>query len=215
MSVLLALTAVLILIIADMIWTRKPEKAVKPVLIRKFYHPGHTWMRVTEDGDVLVGVDEFTQSLLGTIEAVELPRLLKRVDQGSPAWKIRHGNRTLPMVSPVSGRVVQKNEAVLHNPALVNSSPYRDGWLLRIHPKALPSQTRNLISGKWVHQWEELVRGQLHRFFSGTPVLMYQDGGIMVAGLADRCSDEEWARLGREFFMVDGTTEKQTTETMS
>ncbi len=203
MSALLAVATAIVLIIWGMVRKHKAAEAVKPVFVRRYIHPGHTWMRVTEDGDVLVGVDDFAQSLIGTIDAVELPRLLKRLDQGGVAWRIRHHQRVVPMVSPVSGRVIERNEMVLRDPMLINTSPYGDGWLLRVRPKRLRVQLNNLFEGKNAHHWIELARMQLNRLFSGTPALMYQDGGVMLHDLTDRCSDEEWKNVAREFFLAD------------
>ncbi len=206
MSIILAVTAALLLVLADLIATRRVHREGTEALARKFFHPGHTWMRVTEDGDVLVGIDQFAQSLIGTVDGIELPRLLRSVRQGSVAVTVRHGKRVARFVSPISGRIVGKNEMVMHSPSLVNTSPYQDGWLLRIHPKSLPAQMNNLMGGKTVHQWQELAMSRLHQFFSGTPALLFQDGGVLSSDLAERCSDEEWRRLTREFFLNDGTT---------
>lgn len=204
MSVLLALTTVITLLLVDHFRRSRQTKTTEmPVLVKRYVHPGHSWVRETEDGDVLVGLDDFAQSLIGSIDGVELPRLLRKVEQGGAAWRVRHGSRSVPIVSPVSGRVIEKNEMVLTNPSLVNSSPYGDGWLLRIRPTRLSSQLHNLLTGKQSQQWLDAVRAQLGRFFSGTPALMYQDGGVLVTDLADRCSDEEWNRLVKEFFLVD------------
>ncbi|HXX63536.1 MAG TPA: glycine cleavage system protein H [Bacteroidota bacterium] len=207
MSIILAVTAAIIaLLIGRFRYAGHSKKVERPVLVRRYIHPGHAWVRETEDGDVLVGIDEFAQALIGTIDSVELPRLLKKVEQGSVAWRLRHGLRTVPIVAPVSGRVIEKNEMVLNNPSLVNRAPYGDGWLLRIKPRRLPSQLRNLLTGKSAQQWTDAVRSQLIAFFSGTPALMYQDGGVLLTDLSDRCSDEEWERLVREFFLVEKST---------
>lgn len=204
MSFLLALTTVIVLLLAGTYRkSRQMKTSERPVLVKRYMHPGHAWVRETEDGDVLVGLDEFAQSLIGSVDGVELPRLLRKVEQGGVAWKVRHGTRVVPIVSPVSGRVIEKNEMVLTDPSLVNSSPYGDGWLLRVRPARLPAQLHNLLTGKPAQQWLDAVRAQLGRFFSGTPALMYQDGGVMVKNLADRCSDDEWNRLVKEFFLVD------------
>jgi hypothetical protein len=47
------------------------------------------------------------------------------------------------------------------------------------------------------------VRAHLNRFFSVTPALMYQDGGVMVSNLSERCSDEEWKGVAKEFFLTE------------
>lgn len=207
MSLLLAVTAFVVFFLIDGIRRSRrrpvPETAV---LIRRYVHPGHAWVRETEDGDVLVGIDDFAQSVIGTVEGVELPRLLRRVEQGTVAWMIRHGERAVPMVSPVTGRVIEKNEMVLRNPGLVNTLPYADGWLIRVRPRKLPGQLHNLLTGRAAQQWIDGVRSRLGGFFSGTPALLYQDGGVMMNNLADRCSDPEWRRLVKEFFLTDETS---------
>jgi glycine cleavage system H protein len=202
MSVLLALTAVVLLIAWSMIRGKKPQKAAPPVLIQRYVHAGHAWLRMTEDGDVLVGIDDFAQSVIGTIEEVRLPRLLGRLKQGNTGWFVRHGRRVIPIVSPVTGRVIQKNEMAMHNPALLNSSPYGDGWVLRVRPRKLSPQLSNLFFGRVAMQWQDLARAQLARMFSATPALLLQDGGLMLHDLADRCSDAEWRAIEREVFLA-------------
>lgn len=207
MSIVLALSsAIILLLIGRFRYSRHARSIEPPVLVRRYIHPGHAWVRETEDGDVLVGIDDFAQSLIGTVESVELPHLLKKVEQGTVAWRIRHGGRVVPIIAPVSGRVIEKNEMVLTNPALVNRAPYGDGWLLRVKPRRLDAQLHNLLTGKSAQQWLDAVRAQLGSFFSGTPALMYQDGGVILTDLSDRCSDEEWEKLVREFFLTDQPT---------
>jgi glycine cleavage system H protein len=209
MSVILALTALLVLILVDQIRrSRQPRAAEAPVLVKRYVHPGHAWARETGEGDVLVGIDDFAQSILGSVDRVELPRLLRRVKQGTVAWRIGHGTRVIPIVSPVSGRVIEKNEMVLRDPSLVNAAPYGDGWLIRVRPRKLSDQLHNLLTGRPAQQWLDAARARLGRFFSGTPALMYQDGGVLVRDLAERCSDDEWSRLVNEFFLVDEHTTK-------
>lgn len=203
MSVILALVAAAALIIIGMFRARKMQTHVPPVLVQRYTHPGHGWARMTEDGDVLVGMDDFAQSLIGSIDEVRLPRLLRRVTQGAVAWQVWHGHRLVPMVSPVTGRVIEKNEMLFLNPSLINTSPYGNGWLFKVRPKKLPPQLHNLFTGKAAQLWQDSVKTRLIGFFSGTPALMYQDGGVLLKDLADRCSDEEWQDIAREFFLAD------------
>jgi glycine cleavage system H protein len=203
MSVILALTATLLLIAWSMLRSRKAPTTVTPALIQRYVHAGHSWLRLTEDGDVLVGIDDFAQSVIGSVDEVRLPRMLSRLTQGKTGWSVRHGNRVVPIVSPVTGRIIQKNEMAMHNPSLLNSSPYGDGWLLRIRPSKLPLQLPNMFTGRLAAQWQDLARAQIARIFTGTPALMFQDGGVMLHNLAERCSDAEWRTVEREVFLAE------------
>jgi len=203
MSAILALVTAIVIISIALMRSRKPKKVAEPVLVKRYVHPGHGWIRMTNDGYAVVGMDDFSQSLLGKINQVQLPRMLKHLDQGSAAWEVWHGNRHLRMVSPVSGWVVEKNEAVLQDPSLINNSPYGEGWLFKVKPSKLSSQLHNLLTGRAVHQWQDVVTSQFRRFFSTTPALMMQDGGVLLDGLADRCSDEEWNAIANEFFLTE------------
>jgi glycine cleavage system H protein len=203
MSVLLAIATACVLIIWNISRKTRTRSISKPVFVQRYVHPGHMWMRLTDDGDVLVGIDEFAQSLIGTIESVALPSLLKRVEQGQVALTVQHGNRTVPLLSPVSGRVTEKNEMVLTNPSLVNSSPYGDGWLFRVRPQKLSIQLNNLFVGRATQQLLSQAKAHLAQMFSGSTVLMYQDGGAFVPNFADKISDSEWNMLAKEFLLVD------------
>jgi glycine cleavage system H lipoate-binding protein len=204
MSLILALTVATIIILIRLMQKETRKEEPKPVLVKRYVHPGHTWMKLTQDGDVVVGIDEFGQSVIGVIEEVRLPGLLRRVRQGETAWTVKHGHRVVPMRSPVTGRVIEKNEMVLHKPSLVNTSPYGDGWLFKVRPRKVQSQLSNLFTGRAATQWQDIERAELARFFSGTPALMLQEGGVLLENLADRCSNEEWSSLAKRFFHVDG-----------
>jgi glycine cleavage system H protein len=203
MSLILAVTVATIIVLIQLLRKDKPAKATRPVLVKRYVHPGHAWMKVTQDGDVVVGIDEFSQSVIGSVDAVELPRLLRKVRQGEVGWKVKHGSRVVPMRSPVSGRVVEKNEMVQNNPSLVNSSPYGDGWLFKVRPGKLNIQLSNLFTGHAAARWQDMQRSELARFFSGTPALMFQEGGVLLHNLANKCSEKEWNEITRQFFQVE------------
>ncbi len=203
MSLILAITAATIIILTRIMMKEKPKAGVEPVLVERFVHPGHSWMKLNRDGDVIVGIDNLGQSVIGTVDEVKLPRLFRRVRQGEVGWMVKHGDRTVPMRSPVSGRVIEKNEMVLNNPALINSSPYGDGWLFKVRPQKLGFQLNNLFAGRAATKWQDMEKAELSLFFSGTPALMFQEGGVLLQNLADKCSDDEWCAITRKFFLVD------------
>lgn len=203
MSLILALVVATVIVLIRVMQKEKPKETAKPVLVKRYVHPGHGWLRLTPDGDVIVGLDEFGQSLIGSVDEVKLPRLLHRVRQGDVGWTVRHGQRLVPMRSPVTGRVIEKNEMVINKPSLVNSAPYGDGWLLRIRPSKVDLQLHNLFTGRTASKWQDAERAELASFFSGTPALMYQEGGVLMQNLSDKCSDDEWRTIAKRFFQAD------------
>ncbi len=198
MTTVLGILSAVLVIIWGMF--RKKPAETKPVFVPRYIHPGHTWTRMTEDGDVLVGIDDFAQTVLGKVDGLKLPRLLHFARQGQPVLRVAHGKRSVQFVSPLSGRVIEKNEMVLNNPSIINSAPYGDGWLIRIRPGRFEIESHNLFTGKTAQQFIEQAKEQLVRLFSGTPALMYQDGGVIIKDLSDRLSDDEWNLMVREFF---------------
>jgi glycine cleavage system H protein len=201
MSIILALLAAIVIVAVSSLRARRSAPAAPPVLVKRYTHHGHAWARETDDGAVLVGVDDFAQSLLGPVDTVRFPRLLRHVRQGEPAFTVGHGAREITFVSPVTGWVVMTNDMVRANPGLLNDAPYGDGWIFRVHPVKLAGQLNNLLSGREASQWLDATRAKLAAFFSTTPALMYQDGGTLMQGLADRCSDDEWRAITKEFFL--------------
>lgn len=201
MSTILGILSAILVIVWGL-FRKKPAPA-KQVFIPRYVHPGHTWTRMTDDGDVLIGIDDFAQTVLGRVDSLKLPRLLRFARQGQPLLQLSHGKRSVPFVSPLSGRVIEKNEMVLNNPSLINSAPYGDGWLVRIRPGRFAIESHNLFTGKTAQQFTEQAKEHLVRLFSRTPALMYQDGGVIIKDLSDRLSDDEWNLMVQEMFLVD------------
>ena len=98
------------------------------------YSKEHEWALVEDAGTVLVGISEFAQAELGDVVYVELPKAGERVKAGGQIGEIESVKAVSDLFSPVSGEIVEVNDAVKAKPELVNDSPYEKGWLLRIKP---------------------------------------------------------------------------------
>ncbi len=108
------------------------------------YSKEHEWVR--EDGDVAtIGITEFAQDQLGDIVFVELPEKGANVRQYSSLGVVESVKAASDIYAPVSGEVVERNVKVIETPELVNSSPYADGWLLRVR-LADKAEVRELLS---------------------------------------------------------------------
>ena len=95
------------------------------------YTSSHEWIRDEGDGTVTVGITEHAQELLGDLVFVELPEVGAELIQMEPFGAIEAVKAASDLYSPVSGEVVAVNEAINDDPAVVNRSPYEEGWMVR------------------------------------------------------------------------------------
>ena len=108
------------------------------------YAETHEWIRV--DGETAtVGITDHAQNELTDIVYVDPPKIGATVTAGQPAAVVESVKAASDIYSPADGEVIEVNESLASGPALVNTSPYGDGWLYRIR-LANPSQLDALKS---------------------------------------------------------------------
>ena len=96
------------------------------------YSEEHEWVRVESDGIAAVGITEFAAGELGDVVFVELPELDSEVTQFGQFGEVESVKAVSELYSPVSGKVVERNESVVEKPELVNESPFESGWLVKV-----------------------------------------------------------------------------------
>lgn len=96
------------------------------------YTPEHEWVRRTGDDTVRVGITDFAQSSLGDVVYVQLPDVGTKVAAGESFGEVESTKSVSDLYAPISATVVAINDALEGNPALINSEPYGDGWLLEL-----------------------------------------------------------------------------------
>jgi glycine cleavage system H lipoate-binding protein len=119
------------------------------------HHRSHTWVRVERDGNVRMGLDDFAQWLLGSVQDVRLPGPGEAVFESVPACEICLNAGLVGVLAPVSGRVIAINNRLLEQPGLINESPYTDGWLIMVEPSDLPCDMASLLYGEEAIRWIE------------------------------------------------------------
>lgn len=95
------------------------------------YAKSHEWVRVSGD-TATVGITDHAQAELTDIVFVELPAAGRKVKAGEACAVVESVKTASDIYSPVSGEIVEINQAVVDNPALVNSEPDRGGWFYKI-----------------------------------------------------------------------------------
>ena len=102
------------------------------------YTARHVWAR--KDGDTLViGITDFAQDQLGEILFVDLPDAGASFGADDEFGTVESLKTVSSLYMPVSGEVVERNEALEGKPTLVNLNCYADGWMLRIRPTETPA----------------------------------------------------------------------------
>ena len=96
------------------------------------YTNDHEWLRREDDGTVSVGITEHAAQALGDLVYVELPEEGQDVEAGGEMAVVESVKAASDVYAPVTGTVTTVNSAVSENPALVNSDPYGQGWLLEL-----------------------------------------------------------------------------------
>ncbi|MBB4639360.1 glycine cleavage system protein GcvH [Longimicrobium terrae] len=110
------------------------------------YTREHEYLRPVEgqDGVFAVGITEYAQDQLGDIVFVELPKAGSSYDAMAPFGTIEAVKAVSELFMPLQGEVVESNGALDGNPALVNSDPYGEGWMIKIR-LADPSAVDGLL----------------------------------------------------------------------
>ena len=98
------------------------------------YTKEHEWISI-ENNIAIVGISDYAQSELGDIVFVEMPNIDDVFDKNDVFGTIEAVKTLADLFLPVSGKIVEINESLESNPELVNSSPYNDGWLVKIEVK--------------------------------------------------------------------------------
>ena len=94
----------------------------------------HEWARLEIDGNVTVGISEYAQDLLGDIVFVELPEIGSAINQGDEVAVVESVKAASEVYSPVGGKILEVNNKLEDSPEIVNSSPYEEGWFIKIKP---------------------------------------------------------------------------------
>ncbi|MEA2622720.1 MAG: glycine cleavage system protein [Chloroflexota bacterium] len=95
------------------------------------YTKDHEWLR-REGDEGVIGITAYAADELGDIVFVELPGVGKRLEKSASFGVIESVKTASDLYAPVAGEVVAVNDALTGSPELVNSDPYRDGWMLRV-----------------------------------------------------------------------------------
>ncbi len=97
----------------------------------RYFTDEHEWIDV-DGGNATVGITDYAQGQLGDIVFVELPSAGKQLEKGDDAAVVESVKAASDVYAPIDGRVIETNEDLEEDPALVNSDPEEGGWFFRM-----------------------------------------------------------------------------------
>ncbi|WP_017302102.1 glycine cleavage system protein GcvH [Nodosilinea nodulosa] len=117
------------------------------------YLDSHEYARVDEDEDIVtVGITAFAIDQLGDIVFLELPEIGDSLEKGEKFGTVESVKAVEELKSPVSGEVLERNEALIEAPEQIGDDPYGDGWLVKIKASDLEELDDTLTAEEYKDQ---------------------------------------------------------------
>jgi glycine cleavage system H protein len=158
-----------------------------------FLDPRHAWVRITTDGTLRVGIDDFLSEALGEVEAVEAPPRGAQVKRGDPLLKLKVRGRSLVVSAPAAGEVVAVNDHALAQPWTVTRDPYGVGWVVALWTRIGSAATA------FLRQEMQRLADLLTPAGTLATVPLLADGGVPRKGALASVDDSRWDAFQKEF----------------
>jgi glycine cleavage system H protein len=121
------------------------------------YAKSHEYVHL--EGDIAtIGITEYAQKELGDVVFVELPQVGSQLEAADELGSIESVKAVSELFAPVTGEVVEVNEALADNPALVNTDPFGDGWMVRVKVSD-PTEVDELMTAEEYDEYVEKESG--------------------------------------------------------
>jgi len=177
------------------------------VPIENYYlHRGHAWAAIEGADRVRVGLDDFSQKLLGPADEVRLPEIGKVYYQDHLCMALFRQGKKASFEAPVDGAIEAINPKVRQNPSLIHDDPYGEGWLFMVNPTNLQRSLENLVHGEANATWIDEESHRLLHLMKGTAGITLPTGGTIIDDLYGNFPEIGWRPLVQEFFLRHLTT---------
>ena len=176
-----------------------------------YFSKAHTWTFLERSGTAKVGLDDLLLHLTGEVQINRLKFPGDRIVKGEALAEITNGGRTLKVLSPISGDVVEANEAISKEPAILNDDPYGKGWIYRIRPAGWVADTQSFYLADEATRWSESELEKFREFlgaaaakYSNIPEgIVLQDGGELRDQPLAELPADAWREFQQTFIRMD------------
>jgi glycine cleavage system H lipoate-binding protein len=149
---------------------------------------------------VKIGIDDFLQHVTGKITRIKMKNIGKKVKKGEQILSIIQNGKQLNLYSPVSGTIVEQNDALVANSASLNYSPYNEGWVYRIEPSNWSRESQLLFMAdkqrefilKEFSRLKDFLMTAMRADKENYAQVILQDGGEIRDGVLSEMGPEIW-----------------------
>ncbi|MGB7912195.1 MAG: hypothetical protein WCF59_08210 [Desulfobaccales bacterium] len=171
-----------------------------------YLHKGHAWVLPEGDERVRVGLDDFSQKLLGPADWVKLPEIGKAYYQNHLCLALFRQGHKASFEAPVDGVIEVTNPKIEKTPSLMHDDPYGEGWLFVVKHSNLKRNLENLVYGEDAVIWIEEETHRLLNLLDSRLGVVLPDGGTIVDDVYGTYQEMEWRPLVHEFFLKNLTS---------
>jgi len=172
-----------------------------------YFSRSHTWAYLLKSGEARLGAGSLLVHLTGIANIRMLKEPGNRLTRGEKLFEISIGDRTLSVVSPLSGTLTSLNPELRDNPSLLHDDPYGKGWICSVRPSDWMAEVSGFSLAEGATAWFRKELQRVRDFMAGASAragnematVYLQDGGEPVDRVLATLSPDEWDRFQKEF----------------
>ena len=164
-----------------------------------FLHRGHTWVALENAGRVRLGLDDFSQKVLGPATKINLPRIGQQIKANEPFLALGRQRKKAEVLAPLDGIIEAVNPKVRERPQVVHDDPYGEGWLFIVTPSNLKGDLEKMLFGQCNIAWTESEVNRLLGMLQTAAGVTLPSGGALMDDVYGNYPQLGWKRLVHEF----------------
>ncbi len=175
-----------------------------------FFSQNHTWTHLDRGGVARVGLDDFLMHVTGEVRIKKLKKSGELIEKGDFLADIEHNGKSFKITSPLSGEIIENNNALLEHPELLNEDPFQKGWIYRVKPSRWVAETSSFFlaeeathwSAKEIERFKDFLAASVERYTEDPSHLVLQDGGELIDHPLSELPDEVWQDFQHRFLGI-------------
>jgi glycine cleavage system H lipoate-binding protein len=169
------------------------------VPLSSFLHRGHTWVALENAGRVRLGLDDFSQKVLGPATSFTLPKVGEHIVANEPFLSLGRQRKKAKVLAPLAGVIEAVNSEVQQRPMIAHDDPYGEGWLALVTPTNLKGDLETMLFGHCNIAW---ITSEIHRLLGMMEAEIgatLPSGGTLMDDVFGNYPELKWKRLVHEF----------------